>query len=139
MTIASELSEQIIQAVSDKEWSKVLRLTDEARREQLGDGRRHCTQPEYPEVWVKFRDRGYPFSLRKDYDEAPLTDMQAIVIVLGYVEEWMLSDMAGQPVLLPANGARKPELLGNVDEMIVAWIIREFGAVRRELMRPRKN
>ena len=46
--------------------------------------------------------------------------------------------LGGADVVL--NGAvRKAELLDDVDEMLICWLIREFSLHRLELMRPRKN
>jgi len=136
--LASELSEQIVAAIEAKEWTRAQRLINDERREQTGDGKRYCTLPEYPGAWGRFKDRGYPFSLRRDYDMASLNDIQTIEAILPFVEEWNMPGIGGADVVL--NGAvRKAELLDDVDEMLIGWLIREFSLHRRELMRPRKN
>ena len=105
--------------------------------DRTGDGRLYCTQPEYPETWVRFKDRGYPFKLRREIE--PLTtDQQMLPVILPYVVEWNLTGLDGQPVTLPA-GEREAALLDNVDEIVASWLVRAFFEHRGALIRPRPN
>lgn len=108
--------------------------------------------PDLPAVRVKFKTRGYPFRLRREWQEA--TDAKTLDIVLRYVEEWTLPDMDGVPLPLPPVDERKapvmmvnkvpvllsPPVFDRVEDAIVVWLIRTFAQFWRwELTQPRPN
>lgn len=102
----------------------------------LENGRWPCPLAEYPEAWVKFREKGYPFRLRRELDLVA-TDVAVLPIILPYVVEWNLPDVNGRSISLPEE--RPTALLDDVDEMLVVWLIRTFYEHRAGLMRPRPN
>lgn len=102
-------------------------------------GRYECPIPEYAGTWVKFRNVGYPFSLRRRLDEAKLDDMAIIEIILPFVEGWGLADVKGKAVKLPPADKRKSEVLDSVEEGVIAWLIGTFYGHRLALMQPRPN
>jgi hypothetical protein len=100
-------------------------------------GLRHCvTQPEYPDLWVRFKTRGYPFRMLREWDRLDLD--ASVEKMLSYVEEWNLVDHDGNAVAL--DDERKVTLLDNVEDKVVAWLIGDFIRFwQRDLRTPRKN
>lgn len=97
-------------------------------------GKYACGVPGYEHVWVRFRNSGYPFSLRHELDEAK-DDKVILGIILRYVEEWAMTDVGGAQVQL----TRDAGVLDRVEEGVVTWLIRTFYQHRGALMRPRPN
>lgn len=102
-------------------------------------GRYPCPIPEYEGGWVKFRNSGYPFSLRKRLDEAKLDDIAILNIILPFVEGWGLTDVSGRSVVLPPPDKRTSEVLSEIEEGVAAWLIGTFYRHRIALMQPRPN
>ena len=102
-------------------------------------GRYECPIPEYPNVWVKFRNSGYPCGLRKRLDDARIDDVQILDIILPFVEGWGLVDITGKPVPLPPPDKRTSEVVVNVEEGVTAWLIGTFYRHRIALLQPRPN
>lgn len=138
MSAVSELSERIKGHAERGEWERAMAALADAWRESgTAPGVRHCTHPEFPEAWVRFRGHGYPFRLRQDLDGAR-DDAVVLRIILPYVEDWNLTEVDGKPVDKP-GGQAAPELLDNVDEALVVWLIGEFYRHRGEVISLRKN
>ena len=88
-------------------------------------GRKTCDVPGFEHVWVRFATRGYPRKLRREWDEADADGVQRIV--LRYIQEWNVPDVAGAPVPLPAAPAEHPSsLLDDVEDAVVVWLVRAF-------------
>ena len=121
---ASELSEQIRQHVEAGEWSQAMSIVADAWNEASEFGTVICDSPEYPGLWVRFKTRGSPFALRRQWADAD--DQGVVEIMLRYVTAWNLIDVDGKPIELPTNGDRDPSLLNNLDEMLIVWLIRRF-------------
>ena len=135
---ASELSERIGGLVRENMFAEAAAELARAWREASAFGTRRCDLPEYPDVFVRFRARGYPFRLRQQWvDEA---DAGALIeLILPRVEEWNLTDVSGLAIALP-NGERKAVILDEVDTPLVLWLIREFSQfLLIEMVSPRKN
>ncbi len=138
---ATELSERIKQHLDAGEWAKAMAELAEAWKAASEFGVMVCDRPEYPGVWVKFQTSGYPFGLRRQWDDLK-TDVEALGVILPRVVDWNVTDLAGTPV--PLNGdreaARDAALLDNVDDGLVVWLIHAFTRFWRiELPQPRKN
>jgi len=140
---ASELSEQVRQNVEAGEWARAMTAVAEAWRDASEFGTVTCGLPEYADVWVRFRTSGYPFSLRKQWEQA--NDEGALDLILPRVVAWNLRDVDGLSVDLP-EGERQHALqertlvFDNVDDALVVWMIRAFFMFwRRDLTGPRKN
>ena len=100
-------------------------------------GSKVCDVPGFEGVWVRFATRGYPRKLRREWDDADADGVQRIV--LRYVQEWNVSDVAGVAVVLP-DGERPASLLDNVEDVVVVWLIRAFQRLWLvELLAPRPN
>ena len=105
-------------------------------------GRKVCDVPGFESVWVRFATRGYPRKLRREWDEADADGVQRIV--LRYVQEWNVPDVAGAPVPLPAAPAEpaggRASLLDDVEDAGVVWLVRAFQRFWLvELLAPRPN
>jgi len=99
-------------------------------------GRKMCDVPEYPDVWVQFKTTGYPFKLRRQWEA--LNSDQSILseIILPRITEWNFVDIGGAPVGLSSDLS----CLDDVDDSLVAWLIRAFFTFwRSDLYAPRKN
>lgn len=88
-------------------------------------GKVDCDLSEYPGVWVKFKTRGYPFKLRQQWRDAK-DDAEIASITLRYIEAWGLVDIDGKDVPLPATKDRPYDLLADVEDALVVWMVREF-------------
>lgn len=102
-------------------------------------GRYVCDVPGVSGVWVQFKARGYPFGMRRKWQEAR-TDEASFAILLPKVEAWHLLDVDGKVVALqlpaPApeteEGETKPAahnplaFLDNVDGAVVTWLVTMF-------------
>ena len=136
---ASELSEQIRQSIESGEWSLALSALAGAWGEVSEFGTVYCHLPDYPGVWVRFATRGYPFSLRRTWDEVKGDDA-VLSIILPRVTAGNMLDVDGNPISLPPDGERPTTLLDNIDDTVVIWLIRAFWRFWRiELSVPRKN
>ena len=136
---ASELSEQIRQSVEAGEWAQAMASLAGAWNEASEFGTVACNLPDYPGVWVRFATRGYPFSLRRTWEEAS-GDAAVLSIILPRITVWNVADVDGQTIPLPQNGERPTALLDNVDDAVVIWMIRAFWRFWRiDLSVPRKN
>lgn len=135
---ASELSERVKKLAEAGNWLSVQAAVNAAWHEQENDfGLMRCSYSGYESLWVRFRTHGYPFSLRRRWEEAD--DRATLEIVLEYVTEWNLPDVSGAPALLP-DGLRSAALLDEVEDSLVIWLVRAFRQFWRvELTQPRKN
>lgn len=104
----------------------------------MTDGKKLSGMDEYPDVWVKFKTSGYPFSLTRTLDKSKDAD-ESLNIVLRYVMDWSLTDIDGQPVTLPALAERQSSILDNVDESLATWLIRSFYEVRAEIIKSKNS
>jgi len=139
MSERAGLAGQIAEHVEAKEWREAAAAVARAWDEASPFGVRHCPLPGYTDVWVKFKTSGYPFSLRRKWDEAK-TDTATLGLILPYVVEWNLTDVDGQAVDLPAAGERSIETVANIEDALLMWLIREFSVFWfTELLTPRKN
>ncbi len=143
--MATEMSEhtglagQIAGHVEAKEWREAAAAVARAWDEASAFGLRHCPLPGYTDVWVQFKTSGYPFSLRRKWDEAK-TDTATLAIILPYVVAWNLTDVDGHPVELPPAGERSIQTVENIEDGLLMWLIREFNTFWfTELLTPRKN
>ena len=97
-------------------------------------GHKVCDVPTYEHVWVEFKTSGYPRKLRREFDAANATE--TLGIVLRYVAEWGMTDLAGQPVTHSPDVA----CLDDVEDAVVAWLVRTFVSFWLvELTAPRPN
>ena len=97
-------------------------------------GRIECDAPGFEGMWVRYRTRGYPFSLRDEWKA--VNDRGALDILKRYIEDWNVMDTAGQPVALSELPAR----FDDVEETIIVWLITSFAHFwRMELPSARKN
>lgn len=124
MTV-SELSGQATAAIEAGEWVKAAALVSAAWRENSPPGFRPCSLPEYTDVWVRYKARGYPYSLRRKWQEA-MGEAAIFELVLPYVEEWSIPDSTGRPLALP-EGERTAALFDSMDIPLVFWLVRDFG------------
>ena len=137
--MATEMSELIKQHVAAGEYSEAAAAVARAWNESGTFGVRHCPLPDFTEVWVQFKTSGYPFGLRRKWDEAK-TDAATLDVLLPYVVAWNMADVDGQPVELPPVGARTIETVSNIEDALLMWLIREFTVFWfTELLAPRKN
>lgn len=134
----SELSGQIAEYLKAGEYARAHYELLTAWNEASEFGRVNCEVPEYSGAWVKFKTRGYPFGLRKQWDESS-DNIWLIETILKYVDEWSLTDFNGQPIELP-DGARPAALLDNLEDAVMVWLIGAFRYFwRATLLEPRKN
>ncbi len=137
--MATELSEQITRQLDDQDYVAAATAVAHAWNEASEFGTRHCPLPGYTDRWVKFKTSGYPFGLRRKWDEAK-TDAATLTIALKYVAAWNLTGIDGQPVELPADGTRPIELVDNIEDALLMWLIRDFVLFWfTEVLAPRKN
>jgi len=137
--MATELSEQVSDYLENKQYVEAIGAVTRAWNEAGEFGVRHCSLPDYAETWVKFKTRGYPFSLREKWDNTT-TYKDTLTIVLGYIADWNFTDISGQPIALPADGSRPTELVDNLEDGLLFWLVREFTYFwLYELPKPRKN
>ncbi len=97
-----------------------------------------CDTPEYPDAWVRFRLTGYPFKLRRQMEEIT-NDREAMLLMLPRVADWSVRDADGREMPSPAECLAQPELLDNLEDPILFWLMRAFWAHRAALNLPRKN
>src|SRR3990170_2031149 len=115
---ASELSEQIRQQIESGEWAQAMASLAGAWNDASEFGTVACNLPDYPGVWVRFTTRGYPFSLRRAWDEVKGDDA-VLSIILPRIAEWSIVDIDGKPIHLPLDGDRPTTLLDNIDDTVV--------------------
>jgi len=137
--MATEMSEQVAQHLDAGEFSQAVESIMAAWNERDEFGTRHCPLPGYTDRWVKFKTRGYPFSLRKRWDDAK-TDTAIFGLILPYVVDWNLVDVDGQSVPVPTNSVDYLADIGNIEDAVLMWLVREFNLFWfSELLAPRKN
>lgn len=137
--MGTELSDQVAAAVNEGQYSEAVGLVVRAWNAKSEFGLRHCPEPDHSGVWVRFYTTGYPFSMRKKWDAAK-TASETLELVLPHIADWNVTDLNGKPVVLPANGDRPVELVDNVEDSLLMWLIRDFTAFWwTELLLPRKN
>ena len=135
---ASELSGRVKDLIEAGDYPAAAAELGAAWRERAGTETRPCPLPEFPGVWVRFKASGYPFSLRRQWLESR-DDRELLAIILRYLEEWNVPDVAGAALVLPA-GDREAKLLDNTEISLVSWLIREFSVfLLNDLVRPPKN
>lgn len=84
-----------------------------------------CPLEGFRDTWVEFRDKGWTFGDRRHVIEA-VTDSAAVNIILGYVERWNLKDTSGLEVPIKKD----IEVLDQVDDVLVVWLIRAWFQAR---------
>ena len=137
--MATELSEQIKEHLDAGEFSEAAAAVARAWDDHSEFGMRHCPLPGWTDVWVQFKTSGYPFKLRRAWDEAK-TDEATLAVILPYITAWNLTDVDGQPVELPPVAERTVGLVETIEDALLMWLIREFNIFWfTELLRPRKN
>lgn len=138
-TEMSDQSIQIAQMITEHDYSGALKMLSELWNAHGEFGLRHCTVAGFEQLWVKYQITGYPFSLRRKWDEAK-TDRATLELLLPHVAEWNLTTLDGQALELPDVAERKVELVDNVEDQVLMWMIRDFAAFwLTELLLPRKN
>lgn len=101
-------------------------------------GRYVCDMPHWKNVWVQFKTYGYQFKLRQQWFDAQ-TDRAVLDLLLPHVQEWNMLTVTCYPIDLPDSG-RTSDMLDDVDEAVVLWLIRTFWKFwRTDLMEPPKN
>lgn len=139
---AIELSKRIQDDLERGAWAAAHQELLTAWRDAVPFGFCPCEVLEYSECFVTFKTSGYPFALRNKWSEVR-DDKEALEIVLRYVESWKLKDVNGNDVPLPPevkDAARGASILDNVEDALVAWLIRRFSRFfLRELSHERKN
>ena len=122
-TELSVIGSSVNDAVARGEYGEAMTLLAASWREAEPVGFRPCTLAEWPDIWVRFRVRGYPYSLARRW--LAMNERDTVETVLSYIEEWNLTDYNNAPILLP-DGERKLELLDDLEDQLVAWLVREF-------------
>ena len=92
---ASKLLERIDESLKENNWRAAMAHLSDAWLDEVELGWRPCTRPEYQECWVRFKDKGYPFSLRHQLDTAKLNDVEVLEIILPFIVDWKLVDLDG--------------------------------------------
>ena len=102
-------------------------------------GTKQCDVPGYEDCWVRFALSGYPRRLRREWMAADYN--QTWAIVMRYVTAWQVRDIPGQAVELPPEqAARAYEIVDDVEEAVVGWLVRSFSEFwLRDLPSPRPN
>lgn len=135
----STLNERVGKHLDSGDYALALAEIGYAWNEKSEWGTRRCTLVGFEDVFVKFKTRGYPFSLRKKWQEAVTHDDTALLLILPYVVAWNFRDIDGNPVELP-EGDRATSLFDNIEDGLLMWLIREFNLFWfTELLAPRKN
>src|SRR3990167_692448 len=102
---ATELAERIQQNVEAGQWAQAMATLADAWKDASDFGVVPCGLPDYADVWVRFKTSGYPFALRRQWEQA--NDDQAIYgLVLPRIVAWNVRDVDGNPVELPAEEGR---------------------------------
>lgn len=104
----------------------------------MSDGRKQSPLAEYPDVWVEFKQSGYPFKLSRTLDKSK-DATETIRIILGYVTAWNMTDVDGAMVELPDRGGRTPEILDNVDEALTTWFVKAFYENRADIIKSKNS
>lgn len=136
---ATEISGQIKTLVEAGEWGEAARLLA-GEWDAAGEfGVYHCDLPEQPDAIVKFKPAGYPFKLRRQWDEAK-NDAEIMQLILPRVESWTMRGASGEP-MPPAQACLADiGLLDDLEETLLMWITRCFVDFWRvKLIKPRKN
>ena len=97
-----------------------------------------CDLPEHAQEWVRFKLTGYPFKLRRELDGAE-NDQAVMLLILQRVIDWSVHDAEGNAMPAPAECIARPELLDNLEDPMLYWIVRSFYSHRAMLNSPRKN
>lgn len=138
--MATELSvpARVAQHLEAGEYAEAIHAIVREWNDRSEFGVRHCPMDGHTDRWVKFKTSGYPFGLRRKWDAAR-SDTETLSLILPYVIEWNLVNLDGQPISLP-DGARPTDLLDDVEDQVLMWLIREFVVFwLGELLQPRKN
>jgi len=135
---ATELSEQIKQHLEAGEWAQAAAMLTLEWNTASDFGVLHCDRPEYPEVWVRFKTSGYPFKLRREWDNTESVSAR-LAMIIPHIADWNLPDIIGQNV--PLDGAaRDATLFDEIDDLLVMWIVFAFTRFwLYDLAMPRKN
>lgn len=124
--------------IENGHWQEAMSELAGGWRADVPFGIRPCTNPAYPDVWVKFKTRGIPYSLNRKWRD--MNNKDTIETVLCYVDSWNLTDLDGESIELPPQGERTEDLLDDVEDSVAYWLTLEFGLFwQGDLRRPRKN
>jgi hypothetical protein len=87
------------------------------------------------DLWVDFREDRWTFGDRRKVVGA-FNDAVAMDIILGYVEKWNVKDINGEAVEL--GDERGIEILDNVEDDVVVWLISAWFSARSRRIAPKK-
>ena len=136
---ASELSEQIKTLVTSSEWGEAARLLAREWDEVSEFSVYHCDVPEQPDALIKFKMTGYPFKLRRLWDEAK-NDAEIMQLIMPRVASWSMLGAGGEPFPSAQDCLSDIALLDELEETMLMWVTRSFvNFWRLKLIQPRKN
>ena len=96
-----------------------------------------CNEEGWEKIWIDFRSKNWPFKDRRKM-VAVLSDIVALPIILGYVEEWYMLDEKGKEV--PLDKDKGIEIFDELnDPVIIPWIISAFYQARSKVGEVSKN
>lgn len=136
---ATELSGQIKKLIASNDWGEAARLLAQEWNDVSEFGVYHCEFPEQPEAMLKFKTTGYPFKLRRQWDETN-DAVEILKLILPHVDRWTMRGASGEELPAPAECLDDVAKLDDLEEALVGWLVRsfrEFWLVK--LLAPRKN
>lgn len=137
-TELSVLAAEVGKHIEAGEFQEASNTLSAGWREDMEFGMRPSTLPDFPDLWVRFATRGYPYSLARKWLDKNSDEM--LLVMLGYVEEWNMIDLDSNPIALPEKEKRSPDLVDNVEDRILFWLVQQFQEFwQRDLRLPRKN
>lgn len=136
---ATELSGQLTELLAAGEWAEAARRLAAEWAAVSEWGLYRCELPEQPAAWVQFKTTGYPFKLRRQWEEAK-NDAEVLALVLPRVERWSITGANGEPLADPQACLADLHLLDELEEALLMWLTRCFWDFWRvKLLQPRKN
>ena len=136
---ATEISEQLKGFISTGEWGEAARLLANEWNAASEFGMYHCDVPEQPDAVIQFKLTGYPFKLRRLWDEAK-NDAEIMQLILPRVASWSMRGAGGEPLPPAPDCLNDIGLLDELEETMLMWVTRAFVDFWRvKLILPRKN
>ena len=80
-----------------------------------------CELGGFEKNWIEFRDAPWPFGDRRKMMEGQ-TDLVSLGVILDYTTNWRMQN-AKDTTTVPFNEETGIEILDNLDEILVNWII----------------